>query len=70
MPKATSAAEPPAASLLTPDEVAQWLHISKKSVYRLIQRRAIRFYRLSGCLRLDRVDVEAFMLTSRFEPLG
>jgi len=34
------------ASLLTPDEVAEVLRISKTSVYRLADRRALRFYRV------------------------
>lgn len=46
---------------LTPDEVASLLRISKTGVYRLVERRAIRFYRISGVLRFDRADIEAFI---------
>lgn len=47
--------------LLTPDDVAALLRISKTGVYRLVERRAIRFYRIAGVLRFDQIDIEAFI---------
>jgi excisionase family DNA binding protein len=63
-------APPPARNLLTPDEVAELLRVSKTSVYRLVERRAIRFYRVCGLLRFEREDVHAFLGAGRVEPMG
>jgi excisionase family DNA binding protein len=60
----------PARDLLTPDEVAELLRVSKASVYRLVERRAIRFYRVCGLLRFEREDVRAFLGAGRVEPMG
>ena len=60
----------PARDLLTPDEVAELLRVSKTSVYRLVERRAIRFYRVCGLLRFEREDVRAFLGAGRVEPMG
>lgn len=66
--------DPPTASLppnlLTPDEVAEVLRVSKTSVYRLVERREIRFYRVCGLLRFDRRDVERFLRAGSVEPMG
>ena len=56
--------------LLTPDEVAEALRISKISVYRLVERREIRFYRVCGLLRFSRSDVEQFLRAGSVEPMG
>jgi len=47
--------------LLTPDEVADLLRISKTGVYRLVERRVIRFYRVRGVLRFDLNDIQDFL---------
>jgi excisionase family DNA binding protein len=60
----------PAHNLLTPDEVAELLRVSKTSVYRLVERRAIRFYRVCGLLRFEREDVHAFVGDGLVEPMG
>jgi excisionase family DNA binding protein len=60
----------PARDLLTPDEVAELLRVSKTSVYRLVERRAIRFYRVCGLLRFAREDVHAYLGAGRVEPMG
>jgi len=46
---------------LTPKELAAELRLSPNSIYRLVEQRAIRFYRVSGSLRFAREDVEAFI---------
>jgi len=56
--------------LLTLDEVAELLRVSKTSVYRLVERRALRFYRVSGLLRFDHADVEMFLVAGCVEPMG
>jgi excisionase family DNA binding protein len=56
--------------LLTPDEVAELLRVSKTSVYRLVERREIRFYRVCGLLRFSRSDVEQFLRAGSVDPMG
>jgi len=63
-----SAGAPP--NLLTPDEVAELLRVSKTSVYRLVERREIRFYRVCGLLRFSRSDVEQFLRAGSVDPMG
>ena len=55
--------------LLTPDEVAELLRISKVGVYRLVEKRAIPFYRIRGSLRFDRKDVATYLKENRIEPV-
>jgi|GEM_PF-2656961 len=70
MPIGSSAAKPPARTLLTLEEVAWLLRVSKTSVYRLVERRALPFFRVSSVLRFDLADVEAFLGAGRVEPVG
>lgn len=39
---------------MTPTEVAQFLRISKTSVYRLVARRVLPYYKVGGSLRFSR----------------
>lgn len=55
--------------LLTPDELASVLRISKTSVYRLVERRAIRFYRVAGSLRFNTQDVAVYLKNGCVEPI-
>ena len=55
--------------LLTRYEVAAQLRISKTSVYRIVEKRAIRFYRIAGVLRFDQKDIEAFIKQGCVEPI-
>jgi len=70
MPIVPSAALPTTRKLLTLEEVAELLRVSKTSVYRLVQRRVLRFYRVSGLLRFDNADIEAFLGAGCVEPMG
>jgi excisionase family DNA binding protein len=70
MPIGISASLPPLQRLLTLDEVAELLRVSKTSIYRLVERRTLRFYRVSGLLRFDHADIEAFLGAGRVEPVG
>ncbi len=60
----------PARDLLTPDEVAAILRISKISVYRMVERREIRFHRVCGRLRFERSDIEQYLKAGTVEPMG
>lgn len=60
----------PHIDLLTRDQVARLLNISRASVYRLVERRHIPFYKIGGRLRFDRNDVLAFLLKHRIEGYG
>ncbi len=55
--------------LLTPGEVAALLRISKTGVYRIVERRAVRFYRISGVLRFDQNDIETYIRQGCIEPM-
>ena len=57
-------------NLLTPDEVAELLRVSKTSIYRLVERREIRFFRVCGLLRFDRTDLTRFLSAGSVEPMG
>jgi len=56
--------------LLTPDEVAELLRVSKTSVYRMVERREVRVYRVCGLLRFSRSDVEQFLRAGSVDPMG
>lgn len=56
-------------NLLTPNEVASLLRLSTSSIYRLVERRQIKFYRVSGSLRFALADVKQFIEGGVIEPL-
>lgn len=51
--------------LLTIDEVAKFLRISKTSVYRLVERRELPFCRVGRTLRFTRKDLETYLAARR-----
>ena len=55
-------------ALLTIDEVAEFLRISKTSVYRLVERRDLPFCRVGRTLRFRREDLEAYLRACRVDP--
>ena len=55
--------------LLTPDELAEFLQISKTSVYRMIEKRLIPFFKVKGSLRFDKQDVLEYLQKNRIEPI-
>ena len=55
--------------LLTPKEVAEALRISMTGVYRLVEARKLRFYRVRGVLRFDEQDVLAYLQQGCVEPV-
>lgn len=52
-----------------PDELGQFLGISKATVYRLINNRRIPFYKVGGGLRFRREDIEEYLTTVRIGPI-
>lgn len=50
-------------------ELADFLGISQASVYRMVERREIRFYKLSRYLRFRREDVEAYLECRVVKPI-
>jgi len=57
------------ANLLTVNELAAYLKISKTSVYRLIEKRQIPFYKVKGGLRFTEQDVLKYLERNRVEPM-
>ena len=52
---------------LTPEDLASLLSISRPTVYRLIERRQIPFYKIGGSLRFKKDEVLTYLEKSRFE---
>lgn len=55
--------------LLTVEELADFLRVSVSTVYRLVERRDLPFYRFPGSLRFSLADVQAFLKGVRVEPM-
>lgn len=53
--------------LLSVDDVAERLLVSRAAVYRLVAHRRLPFYRLPGGLRFKVVEVEAYLESRRSE---
>jgi len=60
----------PTIELLTPDELARMLKISKPGVYRLIAKRKIRFYKVMGSLRFNKNDILSYLDQNRVDLVG
>jgi excisionase family DNA binding protein len=52
---------------LTAEDVARQLNIAKTSVYDLVARGRIAFYRIGRLVRFRQVDVDAFLAAQRSE---
>ena len=57
-------------NLITPDELASILRMSKPSIYRLIEQRKIPFHKISGSLRFKLSDIEKYIDNARVEAIG
>lgn len=51
--------------LMTPEEVAKLMRISKTGVYRLVESRVVPFYRVGGVLRFRKQDLIAYLKSKR-----
>jgi excisionase family DNA binding protein len=60
----------PIPKLLTPNELARVLRISKAGVYRLVEKRLMPFYKVKGSLRFDQKDVSEYLQKMRIGPVG
>ena len=56
-------------ALLDVEGLARLLNVSKTSVYRLVERRALPFHRLPAGLRFSMRDVEAYLAARRVEAM-
>ncbi|MBI2551324.1 helix-turn-helix domain-containing protein [Candidatus Uhrbacteria bacterium] len=57
-------------TLMTIKEVADFLQISRSSAYRLIEKRAIRFFKIRSGIRFNRSDVVGYLESCAVEPIG
>jgi excisionase family DNA binding protein len=57
----TALHELPASSLLTMNEVAKILRISRASVRRLVERRAIRFHKICSRICFKKAELDSFI---------
>lgn len=57
-------------TFIKPEILAGILSVSKPTVYRLIEKRQIPFYKIGGSLRFKVEDVMAFLENNRIEPLN
>ena len=55
--------------LLTPNDVAERLGISRSGVYRLTERRVIPFFKVGGSLRFQTSDLDAYLAGCRIESI-
>ncbi|MBI1805091.1 MAG: helix-turn-helix domain-containing protein [Ignavibacteriae bacterium] len=52
-----------------PSEAASMLRLSKASIYRLVESRALPFYRVSGSLRFSKNDLDEYLARGRVESI-
>lgn len=56
-------------NLITPDELASLLRMSKPSVYRLIEKRKIPFHKISGSIRFKVSDIDEYIGNARVDSI-
>lgn len=56
-------------AFFTPDELAEFLAISKATVYRLVGKRQLPFHKIGGVLRFKKQDIEEYLENGRIEPI-
>lgn len=57
-------------NFITPDELAEIFKISKSSIYRLIDKRQIPFFKIGGKLRFAQRDVDNYLENVRIEQIA
>jgi excisionase family DNA binding protein len=60
----------PSIELLTRDDLANMLKISRASVYRLVERRQIPFFKVGGSIRFAKNDVLTFLRKGRIDAIS
>jgi len=56
-------------NFITPEELADIFKISKSSVYRLIDKRQIPFFKIGGKLRFSQSDIDKYLENVHIEPI-
>jgi excisionase family DNA binding protein len=56
--------------LMTPDELGEFMKISKTSVYRLVESRILPAYRIGGVLRFRKQDVIAYLESKKTDAVN
>jgi excisionase family DNA binding protein len=54
--------------MMTPEQVAEYLQLTKDTVYRLIRRRQLAVVRIGRSYRVPRADLEDFLLAQSTRP--
>lgn len=56
-------------NLITPKTLASLFGVSIASIYRLVDSRKIPFYKVGGCLRFAKDDIDAYLESHRVESI-
>jgi len=56
-------------AFFTPDEIANFLSVSKTTIYRLANKRKLPFHKIGGVLRFRREEIEKYLEAGRIEPI-
>jgi excisionase family DNA binding protein len=56
-------------AFFTPEELAEFLAISRATVYRLVGQRQLPFHKIGGVLRFKKEDIEKYLEGGRIEPV-
>lgn len=56
-------------TFFTPDDLAEFLCISKPTVYRLVGKRQLPFHKIGGALRFRKEDIERYLEDGRIGPV-
>ena len=51
--------------LLKPLDVAEWFGVSRQTLYRMIEKREIPFYKIGGQIRFQEADLEKYLQDMR-----
>lgn len=55
---------------MTPDELAEYLRISPRTIYRMVQKRELPFIKIRGRVRFQQEDIEKYLESVRVEAIG
>jgi len=56
-------------NLITPRELSRLFKVSIASIYRLVDKRSLPFYKVGGNLRFSKTDIEEYLNNVRIEPV-
>lgn len=55
--------------LLNIDEVAEYLNVSKPTIYRIVDSRQISFYKIRGSLRFSQEDIDKYLEQNKIDSI-